>query len=78
MLFVHTLKRIGYKVVYLTSVDTSLGLPHYYRRYVDDICVLFTSLSHLETFRNLLNGQHVNMSFSINNEKQNRMLFLDA
>ena len=52
--------------------------PHYYRRYVDDIFVLFTSLSHLETFRNLLNGQHVNMSFSINNEKQNRMSFLHA
>ena len=29
---------------------------YYYRRYVDDIFVLFTSPQHLEAFRNLLNG----------------------
>ena len=28
---------------------------HYYRRYVDDIFVLFTSLKHLEPFQNFLN-----------------------
>ena len=51
--------------------------PHYYRRYVDDIFVLFTSSKHLEAFRNFLNGQHANMSFTIEHEKQNRMSFLD-
>ena len=30
--------------------------PHYYRCYVDDIFVLFTSPKHLEVFRNFLNG----------------------
>ena len=33
--------------------------PYYYRRYVDDIFVLFTSPQHLEAFRNFLNGQHI-------------------
>ena len=51
--------------------------PHYYRRYVDDIFVLFTSPKHLEAFRNFLNGRHANMSFTIESEKQNRMSFLD-
>ena len=51
--------------------------PHYYRRYVDDIFVLFTSPKHLEAFRNFLNGRHANMSFTIEREKQNRMSFLD-
>ena len=52
--------------------------PHYYRRYVDDIFVLFTSPKHLEAFRNFLNGRHTNMSFSFESEKQNRMSFLDV
>ena len=30
--------------------------PHYYRWYVDDIFVLFTSPKHLEAFHNFLNG----------------------
>ena len=47
--------------------------PHY----VDDIFVLFTSLKHLEAFHNFLNGQHANLSFTIEREKQNRMSFLD-
>ena len=51
--------------------------PHYYRQYVDDIFVLFTSPKHLEAFRNFLNGRHANMSFTIEREKQNRMSFLD-
>ena len=51
--------------------------PHYYRRYVDDIFVLFTSPKHLEAFRNFLNGRHANMSFTTEREKQNRMSFLD-
>ena len=51
--------------------------PHYQRRYVNDIFVLFTSPKHLEAFRNFLNGRHSNMSFAIEREKQNRMSFLD-
>ena len=52
--------------------------PCYYRRYVDDILVLFTSPQHLEAFQNFLNGRHANMSFTIESEKQNRMSYLDV
>ena len=51
--------------------------PHYYRRYADDIFVLFTSPKHLEAFRNFLNGRHANITFTTECEKQNRMSFLD-
>ena len=51
--------------------------PHYYRSYVDDIFVLFTSPKHLDAFCNFLNGRHASMSFTIEREKQNRMSFLD-
>ena len=51
--------------------------PHYYRRYGDDIFVLFTSPKHSEAFPNFLNGQHANMSFTIERKKQNRMSSLD-
>ena len=51
--------------------------PHYYRRYVDDVFVLFTSPKHLLVFRNFINGQHANMSFTIERERQNRISFLD-
>ena len=38
---------------------------------------LFTSPKHLNAFRNFLNRQHDNMSFTIEREKQNRMFFVD-
>ena len=43
--------------------------PHYYLRYTDGIFVIFTSAKHLEAFQNFLNGQHANMSFTIESEK---------
>ena len=52
--------------------------PHYYLRYVDDILVLFASLEHLEAFQKFVNGRHANMSFTTENEKQNRVSFLDV
>ena len=51
--------------------------PHYYPQYIDDIFVLFTLLKYLESFRNCLNIQHANMSFTTEREKQNRTSFLD-
>ena len=42
--------------------------PHYYWQYVDDIFVLFTSPD----------GLHANMSFALENEKQNKKSFLDV
>ena len=46
-----------------------------YRRYVDDIFVLFNSAEHLKPY---LNSCHLNMSFTMENEKDNRMSFLDV
>ena len=57
---------------------TSDFKPHYYRRYVDDIFVFFTSPKHLEAFQNFLNSRHANISFAIENGKQNRMFSLDV
>ena len=52
--------------------------PLYYRRYVDDIFVLFNSAEHLKCFHSYLNSHHLNISFMIENEKHNRMSFLDV
>ena len=65
MLFLYTLKRIGYKIVllFLSLITTD----------VDDSFVLLTSP---EAFQNFLNGWHFNMSFTIENEKQNMFSWL--
>ena len=53
--------------------------PLYYRRYVDDIFVfLFNSAEHLKRFYSYLNFRHLNISLTIENEKDNRMSFLDV
>ena len=52
--------------------------PLYYRRYVDDIFVLFNSAEHLKRFYSYLNSRHLNISLTIENEKDNRMSFLDV
>ena len=52
--------------------------PLYYRRYVDDIFALFNSPEHLQCFPSYLNSCHRNISFTIENEKDNRMSFLDV
>ena len=44
--------------------------PVFYRRYVDDIFVLFESAEHLSQFRNYFNTCHPNMSFSFEQEKK--------
>ena len=51
--------------------------PHYYWWNVNDIFVLFISPKHLEAFCIFLDGQHANMSFTSEYEKQNRMSFLN-
>ena len=51
--------------------------PLYYGRYVDDIFVLFNSAEHLKHFYSYLNSRHLNVSLFIENEKDNRMSFLD-
>ena len=50
----------------------------YYRRYVDDIFVLFKSCNHLIKFRDYLNKCHPNMKFSFEEENNGKLSFLDV
>ena len=50
----------------------------YYRKYVYDIFVLFNSAEYLKRFHSYLNPRQLNMSFTMENEKGNRMSFLDV
>ena len=50
----------------------------YYLRYVDDIFVLLNSAEHLKRFYSYLNSCHLNISLTIENEKGNRISFLDV
>ena len=52
--------------------------PLYYRRYVHDIFVLFNSPGHLKRFHSYLNSYHLNISSTIENEKDNITSFLDV
>ena len=50
----------------------------YYRWYVDDIFLPFKSSDHLKRFQSYLNSCHVNMSFTIETEQNNKISFLDV
>ena len=52
--------------------------PLYYRRYFDDIFVLFVSAEHFKRFDNYFNSRHLNIFYTIENEKDNRMFFLEV
>ena len=52
--------------------------PVYYRRYVDDIFVLFRSPDHLEKFKNYLNSKHRTSRFTCEKEHNNSMPFSDV
>ena len=51
--------------------------PVFYRRYIDDIFVLFESAEHLSKFHAYLNTCHPNMSFSFEQELNDKLSFLD-
>ena len=52
--------------------------PVFYRRYVDDIFVLFKSAEHLSKFSDHFNTCHQNMSFSLEQEKDGKFSFFDV
>ena len=52
--------------------------PVYYRRYVDDVFVLFSSPEHLPLFQEYLNNKHLNISFTSECESNNSLPFLDV
>ena len=51
--------------------------PVFYRRYVDDIFVLFRSPEHINLFKHYMNTCHTNIKFTIEEENDNKMPFLD-
>ena len=70
MPFWSTKRKIGLSIVQLNK-------DHYSRMYIDDIFVLFNSTEYLKRFCSYLNFCHLNISLTIENEKDNRMSFLD-
>ena len=52
--------------------------PVYYRRYVDDIFLLFKSRDDVNKFQNFLNSRHICMKFSLEVENDNQLPFLDV
>ena len=52
--------------------------PLFYRRYVDDTCVLFKCPSHSLLFLNFINSLHPNIQFTIEHESNNCLPFLDV
>ena len=52
--------------------------PVFYRRYVNGIFILFKSNDHLKFFQGFLNSCHLNMSFSMETQKENKLSFLDV
>ena len=51
--------------------------PVFYRRYVDDIFVLFSSLDQAEKFKKYLSSKHPNTNFSLEKENDGHLSFLD-
>ena len=52
--------------------------PVFYKRYVDDIFVLFKKSGHAQLFVNYMNSKHKNISFSYETEKDGVTLFLEV
>ena len=52
--------------------------PVYYKRYVDDIFVVFRSPHHLEKINEYLNTKHVNIKFTTEKEVNWSLPFLDV
>ena len=51
--------------------------PKFYRRYVDDIFVLFDKPEHLEMFKDYFNSKHKNIKFTVEIENEGKLPFLD-
>ena len=52
--------------------------PIFYRRYIDDTFVLFSSKDHVKKFHHYLNSRHRNMHFTYEVEEGNKLPFLDV
>ena len=52
--------------------------PVFYKRYMDDTCLLFRHQSHVDKFLEYLNSQHSNIQFTSENEENGHLSFLDC
>ena len=66
-----------YEIKWLEQCPNEFKLV-FYRRYVDDIFVLFESAEHLSKFHAYLNTSHPNTSFSFEQEINDKLSFLDV
>ena len=69
---------LGHNEVQWLNVCPTQFKPTYYRRYVDDIFVLFKDANDMELFKAYFNAQHTNMNFTSENEQENALPFLDV
>jgi len=51
--------------------------PILYKRYIDDLLIIFSHQSHVPLFLNYLNNKHSNIKFSLETETNNSLPFLD-
>ena len=51
--------------------------PKYYRRYVDDVFLMFQDRSHVKKFLRYMNSRHQNINFTVEEEENNSLSFLD-
>ena len=51
--------------------------PMFYRRYIDDILMIYSSPDHADKFREYLLSKHPNIKFSIEKEEDGCLPFLD-
>ena len=51
--------------------------PMYYRRYVDDIFLMFKEKDHVKKFFRYMNSRHPNIRYTYEEEHQNKISFLD-
>lgn len=52
--------------------------PIFYKRYIDDTFVLFKDKSHSKIFLDFINSRHPNISFTMDQEVNNQLSFLDV
>ena len=52
--------------------------PVFYKRYVDDTFIIFKESNHARQFLNYLNTKHNNIKFTMENENNNTLPFLDV
>ena len=66
-----------YEQIWLNDCPDEFN-PVYYKRYVDDIFVLFRSPQNLEKFNEYLNTKHTNIKFTSEKEFNRSLTFLDV